>query len=95
MRSIVAFQLVLSALMAFPAAAEAQQRLLKRPVNLYVGFAAGGPADVLARLISESQGSHHNRHRRGRNRPGAAARSPARRHCFPISLTTSGKTSFP
>jgi tripartite-type tricarboxylate transporter receptor subunit TctC len=71
MRSIVAFQLVLSALMAFPAAAEAQQRLLKRPVNLYVGFAAGGPADVLARLISEKLKDHIGQSVIVQNRPGA------------------------
>jgi tripartite-type tricarboxylate transporter receptor subunit TctC len=79
MRSIVALQLVLSALMAFPAAAEAQQPLLKRSVNLYVGFAAGGPADVLARLISEKLKDHIGQsvivssYRTGRAR---AARSP-------------------
>ena len=71
MRSIVAFQLVLSALMAFPAAAEAQQRLLKRPVTLYVGFAAGGPADVLARLISEKLKDHIGQSVIVQNRPGA------------------------
>ena len=71
MRSIVAFQLVLSALMAFPAVSDAQQPLLKRSVNLYVGFAAGGPADVLARLISEKLKDHIGQSVIVQNRPGA------------------------
>src|SRR6266478_4144175 len=67
MRRIAA--LVLSALMAFPAVA--QQPLLKRSVNLYVGFAAGGPADVLARLISEKLKDHIGQSVIVQNRPGA------------------------
>jgi tripartite-type tricarboxylate transporter receptor subunit TctC len=69
MRRIAA--LVLSALMAFPAVAEAQQPLLKRTVNLYVGFAAGGPADALARLISEKLKDHIGQSVIVQNRPGA------------------------
>jgi tripartite-type tricarboxylate transporter receptor subunit TctC len=71
MRRIVAFRLVLAALMAFPAVADAQQPLLKRTVNLYVGL-----ADVLARLISEKLKDHIGQSVIVQNRPGAGARSP-------------------
>jgi tripartite-type tricarboxylate transporter receptor subunit TctC len=66
-----AFSRVLSALPIFSTLADAQQPLIKRTVNLYVGFAAGGPADVLARLISEKLKDHIGQSVIVQNRPGA------------------------
>ncbi len=71
MRRNVVLQLALSALMLFPAMADAQQPAIKRTVNLYVGFAAGGPADVLARLISEKLKDRIGQSVIVQNRPGA------------------------
>jgi tripartite-type tricarboxylate transporter receptor subunit TctC len=71
MRRNVAVQLALTALILFSATADAQQPVIKRTVNLYVGFAAGGPADLLARLISEKLKDKIGQPVIVQNRPGA------------------------
>ena len=70
MRGNLVLQLALSALVSFPAMVQAQP-LIKRTVNLYVGFAAGGPADVLARLIAEKLKDHIGQSVIVQKRPGA------------------------
>jgi tripartite-type tricarboxylate transporter receptor subunit TctC len=63
--------LAVSALMSLPALADAPRPAIKRPVNLYVGFAAGGPADVLARLVAERLNQRIGQSVIVQNRPGA------------------------
>ncbi|MGL4289868.1 MAG: tripartite tricarboxylate transporter substrate-binding protein [Phreatobacter sp.] len=53
MSRLVASVAALLGLVLVPAPTLAQQPLLDRAINLHVGFAAGGPADVLARVVAE------------------------------------------
>jgi tripartite-type tricarboxylate transporter receptor subunit TctC len=71
MKTSTAISLALLVLMIVPTSAEAQRAIVNRPINLFVGFAAGGPADVLARLISEKLKDRIGQPVIVQNRPGA------------------------
>jgi tripartite-type tricarboxylate transporter receptor subunit TctC len=53
MRRLLASLLTLIALASGTLPAQAQSIGSGQPISLFVGFAAGGPADVLARIIAE------------------------------------------
>ena len=53
MNRLAAILLSLVATLIPAAQAHAQPIAAGRPINLYVGFAAGGPADLLARIVAE------------------------------------------
>ncbi|MFO1159484.1 MAG: tripartite tricarboxylate transporter substrate-binding protein [Reyranellaceae bacterium] len=53
MRRSVTLVLALVMALAVPLKANAQPIASGRPINLFVGFAAGGPADLLARIVAE------------------------------------------
>lgn len=57
------------ALAGLAATAEAQRST--SPINLYVGFAAGGPADTLARIMGEQLSTRLGRPVVVQNKPGA------------------------
>jgi tripartite-type tricarboxylate transporter receptor subunit TctC len=57
------------ALSGLATAARAQRST--SPINLYVGFAAGGPADTLARIVAEQLGARLGRSVVVQNKPGA------------------------
>ncbi len=53
MKRILATCLILAATPALPAPAKAQAPYPNRPITLVVPFAAGGPNDVMSRIVSE------------------------------------------
>ncbi|MBY0319970.1 MAG: tripartite tricarboxylate transporter substrate binding protein [Reyranella sp.] len=57
------------ALACLTTAAQAQRST--SPISLYVGFAAGGPADTLARIVAEKLGARLGRSVVVQNKPGA------------------------
>jgi tripartite-type tricarboxylate transporter receptor subunit TctC len=50
-----------------------------RPVHLFVGFPAGGPTDLVARIIGQSLSERLGQQIVVENRPGAVATWPPRR----------------
>ncbi len=52
----IAVPMLLAALMALPAAANDSPKYPERPVKLMVGFAAGGPSDLVARAFAQHAG---------------------------------------
>lgn len=68
-------QLVLqaAAAVAMPALVRAQGSSWPRTITLHVGFPAGGPADILARLVAEQLGKALSTTVIVMNRPGAGA----------------------
>ncbi len=65
--------LVLAALMALPAIAADEARFPDRPVKVMVGFAAGGPSDLVARAFSEHAAKAFDQPVIVENRAGANA----------------------
>ena len=53
MKRIAAVLLALLLALTLAPRADAQTIAAGRSINLYVGFAAGGPADLLARIVAE------------------------------------------
>lgn len=78
-------QFALAMFMAMPAASAVAQNYPAKPVRLIVGFAAGGPTDIVGRTIAQSLSQAFGQPVIVDNRPGAAsniaaeqvARSPA------------------
>ena len=70
---------LLSALVAAPAAA--QQNYPDRPIRIVVPFPAGGPSDVLARIIGERMSRDFGQGVFIDNRPGANTVIGARVGC--------------
>jgi tripartite-type tricarboxylate transporter receptor subunit TctC len=74
--------------LALPAAARAQAAWPERPLRLIVGYPAGGPSDVFARLVAGQMGPRLGQGIVVENRPGGgavlasetAARAPADGH---------------
>jgi tripartite-type tricarboxylate transporter receptor subunit TctC len=74
--------------LALPAAASAQPAWPERPLRLIVGYPAGGPSDVFARLVAAQMGPRLGQGIVVENRPGGgavlasetAARAPADGH---------------
>lgn len=68
-------QLVLqaAAALATPALVHAQTSAWPRTITLHVGFPAGGPADIIARLVAEQLGKNLGTTVIVMNRPGAGA----------------------
>lgn len=69
MRRMTRRMALAGALAGLAATAEAQRST--SPINLYVGFAAGGPADTLARIMGEQLGTRLGRPVVVQNKPGA------------------------
>lgn len=65
--------------LALPAAAHAQAEWPQRPVTMLVPFVAGGPSDIVARVIAGQMGQTIGQPVVAENRPGRTARS--RRSC--------------
>src|SRR5690242_21049013 len=70
-RRLLALAAGAAALVALPAIASAQD-YPTRPVRIVVGFAAGGPTDVLARLIGQWLSARFNQQFIVENRPGVS-----------------------
>lgn len=60
-----------AAILAPPRAAFAQASPLPRTITLHVGFPAGGPADIIARLVAERLGANSGSSVIVLNKPGA------------------------
>ena len=71
--------LQLAAFLAVSGIARAQEGYPTRPVRLLVGFAAGGPADTIARLTAQWLSERLRQQVVVENRAGGAAISPPRR----------------
>ena len=63
---------------AFAAPAHAQEKFPTRPIKFVVGFLAGGPNDIVARIFCEFLTPHWARPAWSRTAPGRAA-------CWPPS----------
>ena len=65
---------------AFAAPAHAQEKYPTRPIKFVVGFLAGGPNDIVARIFCDFLTAASRRALRGREpRPARAACSPRSR----------------
>jgi len=89
MRKTVAFFLAAAALCVLSGAAVAQG-YPARPVKILVGFAAGGPTDVIARIVAQDMGASLGQSFIVENRPGANAiiATEAVAHSAPDGYTT-------
>ena len=63
-----------------------------RPVRLIVGFAAGGAADVSARLVAQSLSTRLGRQFIVENKTGAGGRSPRRKSLNRLRTATRSST---
>lgn len=70
--AMLSASLAVLALLGFlPAQTRAQRATADRPINLFVGFAPGGPADTLARIMADQLHQQTGRPVIVQNRPGA------------------------
>ena len=69
--TLIAVAIALAALLIVPAAAGAQRDYPNKPVRLIVAYAAGGVADVIARIVATPLGAELGQQFVIDNRPGA------------------------
>jgi tripartite-type tricarboxylate transporter receptor subunit TctC len=101
MKRIAATFLGLLVALTLAPQADAQTIAAGRPINLYVGFAAGGPADLLARIVAERLQEQLGQPVVVQNRGGAggtiaaAAIAKAKPDGTNLLLVTSGHSGAP
>lgn len=101
MKRIAAVLLALLLALTLAPRADAQTIAAGRSINLYVGFAAGGPADLLARIVAERLQEQLGQPVVVQNRGGAggtiaaAAIAKAKPDGTNLLLVTSGHTGAP
>ena len=71
-----AFAIALASCAAFAGIAHAQDKIDK-PVRIIVGFAPGGTADIIARVVAEKMGASIGQTVVVENKPGAIGRIAA------------------
>lgn len=72
MKLIKTFAIAATAMLCFGATA-AQAEYPERPVRMVLGYSAGGPTDVIARVVAKSMSEHLGQSVIVENKPGASA----------------------